>query len=209
MPRMPSKPAKPVVVAAAVPLPAAKPVLSASAPTHEQTFTTASLGNTPIKGSLTALIEKAELAAPVQVASAGPTALAFAAETPMPLPAPARVRPMGANLPRLPAEATMIPATGGATVTATLTGGGAHYNSPWLRAAMLTPSVSSVMKVTHAGESFNAKALEPLLRKPATSLVMTFSADPNYGMVAERFSGRAVVFLATATFTPPQAISMR
>jgi uncharacterized protein YcbK (DUF882 family) len=209
MPRMPSKPLKPMVVAAAVPLPAAKPVLAAAAPTYEQTFTTASLGNTPVRRSLTALVEKTELAAPVQVTSAAPTALAFAAETPMPLPAPARVRPMGANLPRLPVEATMIPATGGTAVTATLTGGGAHYNSPWLHAAMLTPSVSSVMTATHAGESLNAKALEPLLRKPATSLVMTFSADPNYGMVAERFSGRAVVFLAAATFVPAQTISMR
>ena len=45
--------------------------------------------------------------------------------------------------------------------------------------------------------------------KPSTSLVMTFSADPNLGMVADRFSGRAVVFLATATFARPQAISMR
>jgi len=209
MPAMPPKPAKPAAVAAAVPLPAAKPVFAAAAPTHEQTFTTASLGSTPVKGSLTALIEKAELAAPLEVASAAPTALAFAAETPMPVPAPARVRPMGTNLPRLPVEATMIPASGGTTVTATLTGGGAHYNSPWLRAAMLTPSVSGVMTATHAGESFNAKALEPLLRKPSTSLVMTFSADPNCGMVADRFSGRAVVFLATATFTQPQAISMR
>jgi hypothetical protein len=33
---------------------------------------------------------------------------------------------------------------------------------------------------------------------------MTFSADPHYGMVASRFSGRAVEFLATATFTAPQ-----
>ena len=83
----------------------------------------------------------------------------------MPHPAPARVRPMGANLPRLPAEATMIPASSAGTImtASTLAGGGAHYNSPWLRAAMLTPSVSGYMTVSKAGGSDNARALEPLL----------------------------------------------
>jgi hypothetical protein len=33
---------------------------------------------------------------------------------------------------------------------------------------------------------------------------MSFSADPHLGMVADRFDGRAVVFLATTTFTAPQ-----
>ena len=31
---------------------------------------------------------------------------------------------------------------------------------------------------------------------------MTFSADPHFGMVADRFDGRAVVFMATTTFAP-------
>ena len=38
---------------------------------------------------------------------------------------------------------------------------------------------------------------------------MTFSADPHLGMVADRFSGDAVVFLATATFTPQTTASLR
>jgi hypothetical protein len=189
-----------------VPLPAARPVSAAAAPTQEETFVTASLGV-----NWHGKVEKgADMPAPVDVAAAAPTVLAFAEETPMPIPAPARVRPMGSNLPRLPREATMIPASSGSTVmtASALAGGKANYDSPWLRAAMLTPSVSGVMTVSHAGESFNAKALEPLLKKPAMSLAMAFSADPNYGMVADRFSGRAVVFLATATFTR-QALSMR
>ena len=208
----PPQAARPDVVAAAVPLPAAKPALPVTVPTHEQTFTTASLGSTPVNNSLTTLIEKgSDLPAPVEVASTAPTALAYAAETPMPHPAPARVRPMGANLPRLPAEATMIPATSGATVmtASALAGGGEHYNSPWLRAAMLTPSVSGYMTVSKAGGSYNAKALTPLLAKPSMALAMTFSADSHDGMVTDRFSGHAVVFLATATFVPAQAISMR
>ena len=201
-----------MVAARAVPLPESRPhvtVAAATAPTPEETFVTASLAGT-WRGS----VEKGPaLPAALEVASATPstTALAFSEETPMPMPAPARLRPMGANLPQLPAEATLVPQSSGATVrtAARLSGGAETYDSPWLRAAMLTPSVSLFMSTSHAGESYNGKALEPLLQKPAMSLAMTFSADPNYGMVADRFSGHAVVFLATATFTRPQLVSMR
>ena len=198
------KPVPKPVVASAVPLPAARPQPEIAAPVQKATdeiFTTASLGT----------VEKGPGLPPLAVASAEPstTALAFAAETPMPIPAPARVRPMGANLPKLPAEATMLPRSNAAavTMTATLSGGRANYDSPWLRAAMLTPSLSYAMTST-GGSSFNARGLRPLLQKPIAALAMTFSADPQYGMVADRFSGKAVVFLATATFVP-QTLSMR
>ncbi len=206
---------RPVTVAARqpVPLPAARPQIAVAAaqPTPEETFVTASLGNSRIWGPT---IEKGpELPAPLEVASAQPTqtALAYADETPMPAPAPARVRPMGGNLPKLPAEATIIPRSSNATVTtaSTLTGGAETVNSPWLRAAILTPSFSAFMSASPAGESANVKALEPLLEKPTMSVAMTFSADPNYGMVPDRFTGHAVVFIATATFLHPQTLSMR
>ena len=38
---------------------------------------------------------------------------------------------------------------------------------------------------------------------------MTFSADPHLGMVADRFSGSAVVFLATTTFAPQTTASLQ
>ena len=38
---------------------------------------------------------------------------------------------------------------------------------------------------------------------------MSFSADPHLGMVADRFSGRAVVFVNTATFAPQATASLR
>jgi uncharacterized protein YcbK (DUF882 family) len=201
----------PAPVHQAVPLPEARPQIAAAvatAPTREETFATASLGTT-WRGS----IEKGpELPAAMQVAAAGPapTALSYA-ETPMPVPAPSHLRPMGATMPRLPAEATLIPASSASTVmtASTLSGGGANYDSPWLRAAVLTPSFTAYMSSNHAGESFNAQAIVPLLQKPTMSLAMTFSADPNYGMVADRFTGHAVVFLATTTFIQPQALSMR
>ena len=79
-------------------------------------------------------------------------------------------------------------------------GGGERSDSPWLRAAMLTPSVRSFMTATRVG-AVDPRWQYDLLHKPSQSLVMTFSADPHLGMVADRFTGSAVVFLATATFS--------
>ena len=68
---------------------------------------------------------------------------------------------------------------------------------------MLTPSVRGFMTATRVGE-IDPRWQYALLHKPSQSLKMTFSADPHLGMVADRFSGSAVVFLATTTFTAPQ-----
>jgi hypothetical protein len=91
--------------------------------------------------------------------------------------------------------------------TANLASGGQGSDSPWLRAAMLTPSVSDYMTATRLG-ALDPRPLHELLYKPSLSLVMTFSADPHLGMVADRFSGSAVVFLATTTFSM-QTASLR
>jgi hypothetical protein len=114
-------------------------------------------------------------------------------------------------MPRLPREATVIPAASNTTVAVkppAMTIGGQRYDSPWLRAAMLTPSVSNFMSATRLGR-INPSWLGALLDKPAHALVMTFSADPHLGMVADRFSGHAVVFMATATFTTQATASLR
>ncbi len=86
-------------------------------------------------------------------------------------------------------------------------GGGERSDSPWLRAAILTPSVSDFMTANRIG-AIDPRWLYDLLHKPSQSLVMTFSADPHLGMVADRFTGSAVVFLATATFNT-QTASLR
>jgi uncharacterized protein YcbK (DUF882 family) len=132
----------------------------------------------------------------------GSTVLAFAStrET----PARQRIRPMGSRLPRMPAEARMMPASSNPTVvqpplaaaTTTIEQNG---SSPWLRAAMLTPSVSYYMTATRLGQN-DLRRLQALLQKPQATVMMSFSADPQLGMVADRFSGDAVVFLATTSF---------
>jgi len=87
-------------------------------------------------------------------------------------------------------------------------GGSERSDSPWLRAAMLTPSVRSYMTATRV-DGIDPRWQYELLHKPAQSLTMTFSADPHLGMEADRFSGNAVVFLATTTFAPQTTASLR
>jgi hypothetical protein len=73
---------------------------------------------------------------------------------------------------------------------------------------MLTPSVGRVMTATNTAPA-PMRPLVELFHKPSESLVMTFSADPHLGMTADRFDGRAVVFLATATFAVQTTASLR
>ena len=140
---------------------------------------------------------------PVTTASTSSDAPAYATERGALLAA--RARPMGSRLPHMPAEASVIPASSNAPVPASALalGGAERSDSPWLRAAMLTPSVSGFMTATRVGK-IDPRWQYALLHKPSQSLKMTFSADPNLGMVADRFSGSAVVFLASARFTAPQ-----
>ena len=221
---MPIARPRPVAVAALMPKP--KPA--------EQTFTTASLPTNVFdnRGYWRGAVESAALPPPAQtpfeVASAGPlttgsaarSALAYAAEaeTPAQVPQVAQVRPMGSSMPRLPATATVMPAAVNTTVVikpplapakpGNLASGGQRSDSPWLRAAILTPSVSGFMTAMRLGPA-DARPLHELLFKPSQSLVMTFSADPHLGMVADSFTGSAVVFLATATFTPQTSAALR
>jgi uncharacterized protein YcbK (DUF882 family) len=216
----------PVAVAAAKPNAAEYPMvtasLSAKPKAAAQPMVTASLSSKPVNqrniwGDPVVTRPAVTAQPPFEVASAdatptgsaGSKALAYAAES-GPTPAE-RVRPMGRTMPQLPREATVIPSASNTTVAVKppgMTISGQHYDSPWLRAAMLTPSVSDFMTTTRLAR-VNPDWLGTLLNKPAHSLMMTFSADPHLGMVASRFSGRAVVFLAAATFTKQETASLR
>ena len=72
---------------------------------------------------------------------------------------------------------------------------------------MLTPNVSDYMTSTQLG-AVDPRPLHELLHKPAQSLVMSFSAEPLPGLAADRFTGRAVVFLTTVTFAPQTTASL-
>lgn len=217
---------KKVALERVVPLPAARPVALAQA---KPTIVVASADTTDNRSVWNSKVESSELeplteAAPVDtqppftLASADPTitassgALAYAAETPLPKPA-LRAKPMGAAMARLPAAMPVTPAKATAEAfalpfTPAVTGGFQKADSPWLRAVLLTPSISGSLTATPMGAP-HMRPLATLLYKPAQSLAMTFSADPHLGMTTERFDGRAVVFLATTTFTTQMTASLR
>jgi hypothetical protein len=61
----------------------------------------------------------------------------------------------------------------------------------------MTPNVSYFLTALPTGR-LDTRQVRDLLHKPRTSVVMMgFLADPQNGMRADRFSGDAVVFLAT------------
>lgn len=233
---VPSPKAKPVSVEHIVPLPTARPkeVAVAAAPTTppKQTIV-ASLGSKlfDTRGYWRGAVQTgpdlpAALAtntayetAAIASNTTGSTTLAYAAES-APLVS-ARARPMGssveARLPQ-PKEATVMPAQGNTTVVAKPAQTGEYSShssrgdSPWLRAAIVTPSVSGYLTATRLG-AVDMRSLQRLLHKPSTSVVMTFAADPQPDLQPGRFNGPAVVFVATTIFetqstaaaSPPQA----
>jgi uncharacterized protein YcbK (DUF882 family) len=226
---MPPPKPKPVSIQRIVPLPPARPkaleLAAAKAKPAAQPMQTASLSSPPIdkRGDWPdAPADGQMLPAPIATGTAFETAsldpvaadngvLAYASTGEM--PAAHRTRPMGSRLPHMPAEARVIPASVNAKLlvktppAAAMTISGQRINSPWLRAAMLTPSVSTYMTATRLGRS-DLRPLHGLLDKPQSSLLMTFSADPQLGMVTDRFSGHAVVFLATTSF-PARTASLQ
>jgi hypothetical protein len=73
------------------------------------------------------------------------------------------------------------------------------FDDPWLRGLMLTSSVQNSLVVTQVGD-VDVIGLTQHMQKPASAVLMTFSADPFLGMTTETFTGSAVVFQATVTF---------
>ena len=53
-----------------------------------------------------------------------------------------------------------------------------------------------------------ASALSAQIVKPASSVMMTFAAEPNPGLDHDHFSGSAIVFLSTVTY-PTRTASLR
>ena len=102
---------------------------------------------------------------------------------------------------------TTVVAKAGPGAFTAMTSGAQRLDSPWLRAAMLTPSVSHSMTTTRMGD-VDPRGFEELLHKPAQAVAMAFSADPLSGMQTARFSGNAVTFLATATFVRARTASL-
>lgn len=74
------------------------------------------------------------------------------------------------------------------------------FDDPWLRALMLAPNLNNYLTATWF-DAPDPRRLRALMLKPDMSVMMTFSDDPHLGMTTERFTGTAVVFMSTVTFT--------
>jgi uncharacterized protein YcbK (DUF882 family) len=145
-------------------------------------------------------------------------ALAYADPT-APVTAQARPAPMGTAIgrPAAPPDTTVAvkrvgdrpsvissgpaaPTAAAPVAAAGTTKSGDQFNDPWLRAVILSPSVRDFMSTSTVGLP-DYRGLAPFLRKPPATVMMTFSNDPQLGMTARQFSGAAVVFVSTVTFS--------
>jgi hypothetical protein len=194
-----------------VPLPKDKPVALAALTVQPATQSTVVASNWP------AAVEQGPERVtpegrPLEVADADPVstaALAYANDTLRPAAAPKQVAPMGAALPRMrPAAAMPRPvAEGNAAQTATLIGGG-ERNDVWMRATLLAPNTREYLTSAPIGNSDKTQ-LATFMHKPASVVTMEFAALSHDDMVSERFSGPAVVFIATTTFTRRYTAALR
>ena len=138
-----------------------------------------------------------------------PNALAYAAQ-PTPI-AVARAVPLAFGAPRAapaaPPDTTVAvkrsddrPSAVLPPKPASLVRVGDRFNDPWMRAMIVSPSAQNFLKTTLLGAQ-DFRNLSPYLLKPAATMLITFSNDPNRGMASEKFDGSAVVFMSTATFS--------
>jgi len=74
-----------------------------------------------------------------------------------------------------------------------------RLNDPWLRAIVLSPSVTRFLSVTTLGVH-DFRFLAALIAKPANSVMMTFAADPQPSLAQDHFGGNAIVFVSTVTY---------
>jgi uncharacterized protein YcbK (DUF882 family) len=204
---------KPMTPRSIVPLPATKPqalTLAKPEPLAEAPYVMASAGPDILasRGLWHSVEKKPAKMRPFATASAEPPAtggtqaLAYAADEPAQQPAPAR----GGTIPTMVAEA--IPAPPTSRPFTRMLSGAQRIDSPWIRAAMLTPSVSENLTVTRFG-ALDPRALHDLFYKPAQALDIGFADEPQAGIGTDRFTGKAVVFLATATFVRAQTASLQ
>jgi uncharacterized protein YcbK (DUF882 family) len=89
-------------------------------------------------------------------------------------------------------------ATGGTVTTRVITNP-LRYDDPWLRAMIMTPSISDSMTATLYGRP-DLGELRNLMRKPRASLMLSFSEDPFSGPAPDQFRGEAVVFMSNHAF---------
>jgi uncharacterized protein YcbK (DUF882 family) len=121
-----------------------------------------------------------------------------AASAPMPRivrPASPARNPMAVN------NITTVVAKGsqGMVANSTRLASATKSNDAWMRAMILSPSASTSMSVSAMGDP-DLTLMRSYFVKPQTTVAMSFSDDPQLGLVCDRFTGAAVAKLATQSF---------
>ncbi len=121
-------------------------------------------------------------------------------------PIPRSIRP--ASAPRNPAAATGIDTVvskgsqgqGQGNVFATSTRlAASKSNDTWMRMMILAPSASTSMSATVLGDT-DMTLMRAHFVKPQAVVAMSFSEDPQMGMISDHFTGSATATLATQSF---------
>jgi hypothetical protein len=68
--------------------------------------------------------------------------------------------------------------------------------------------VQDSLVVTQVGNP-DLSSLSQFMRKPGSSVLMTFSSDPHLGMTDGKFTGSAVVFPTTVTFSARRTANLQ
>jgi hypothetical protein len=74
-----------------------------------------------------------------------------------------------------------------------------RISDPWLRALLAVPNLTRSLSTTPS-KARDVRTMAALMVKPKSSVVMTFSDDPNAGLTNDRFSGSAIMFMSTVTY---------
>jgi hypothetical protein len=119
-------------------------------------------------------------------------------------PIPGSIRP--ASAPRNPAAATTIdsvvakgPQGQGSQVATSARIAASRSNDAWMRVMILAPSASASLSTTVLGDS-DMTLMRIHFVKPQAIVSMSFSEDPQMGLVSDQFTGSAVATLATQRF---------
>jgi uncharacterized protein YcbK (DUF882 family) len=119
-------------------------------------------------------------------------------------PIPRSVRP--ASAPRNPTAVTAVdqvvakgPQDPGSVVATSTRMAASNSNDVWMRMMILAPSASMSMSATVLGDT-DMTLMRMHFVKPQFAIAMSFSDDPQMGLVCDRFTGSATATLATHSF---------
>jgi hypothetical protein len=70
----------------------------------------------------------------------------------------------------------------------------------WMRVMILAPSATTSMTATVMSDENDLTVMRAHFAKPETTVTMSFSDDPQLGMVSDRFTGPAIATVATTPF---------